>query len=290
VTWYRLDDKSAFHRKVLKAGNEAWGAHCRAGAVSSAEETDGRITLETCLAIAPLRVWTKLIGAGLVDRIEGSTDLQLHDFLDWNPSAEEVRSKREARAAAGHRGGIRSGQRRSKAEAIASPRPSNCLPVASPQNEPPSRPDPIRSDTISDTPPPQVLPGGAEPGSDRTGVAGRIRDELRKHTPFVDVANDELAVQLLAARTVERGLPEAWIPEAVGWAANRVAIESVTAAAGTPLKREVVLERLVAGIHGAETKRRSGGTPSPGSSNGRRQGAAVQPGDEAWTDGGGYRR
>ena len=49
MSWFRIDDKSAFHRKVLKAGNEAWGAICRAGAVSAGEGTDGRVTRETLL-------------------------------------------------------------------------------------------------------------------------------------------------------------------------------------------------------------------------------------------------
>src|SRR5258708_7482339 len=32
MSWFRVDDKSAFHAKVLAAGNGAWGAFCRMGA------------------------------------------------------------------------------------------------------------------------------------------------------------------------------------------------------------------------------------------------------------------
>lgn len=154
MTWFKIDDKSAFHRKVLRVGNEAWGAFCRAGAVSSSEGTDGRFTADTAAAIAPAKVWAKLIDAGLVDRIDGSTDLQIHDFLVYNPSASQVQAKRQARAIAGAIGGKRSGEARSNSEAngeaIASVVRSNCLPVASYISEPPSRPVPTQPEKRED--------------------------------------------------------------------------------------------------------------------------------------------
>lgn len=94
MSWFRIDDKSAFHRKVLKAGNEAWGAICRAGAVSAGEGTDGRVTRETLLAIAPMKVWQRAISAGLVEAVDDDL-FQLHDYLQWNESSSEI----EARAA-----------------------------------------------------------------------------------------------------------------------------------------------------------------------------------------------
>ncbi len=106
MSWFRVDDKSAFHRKVLAAGNEAWGAFCRAGAISSGEGTDGRVTVDTCRAIAPAKVWTRLIDVGLAERVDGSTDLQLHDYLEWNPSAAEVAAAVTAKRAAGKAGGL----------------------------------------------------------------------------------------------------------------------------------------------------------------------------------------
>lgn len=127
MSWFRVDDKAAFHRKVLRAGNEAFGAFCRAGSVSSGEGTDGRITVETCEAIAPKKVWDKLIAAGLAERIEGSTDLQLHDYLQWNPSAAEVEEAKEAKRKSGAKGGQAKAFNRSKGLASATCQPGEAL-------------------------------------------------------------------------------------------------------------------------------------------------------------------
>ena len=105
MAWFRLDDQGAFHAKVLAAGNEAYGAWCRAGQWSSGMGTEGRIPRATALAIAPMRVWKRLVDAkgtsacGLAE-IDGD-DFQIHDFLDWNPTIEEVDGRRSTRAEAG---------------------------------------------------------------------------------------------------------------------------------------------------------------------------------------------
>lgn len=126
VSWFRVDDKSAFHRKILRAGNECWGAFCRAGATSAGEGTDGRVTLDTCLAIAPARVWAKLVDAGLAERIEGSSDLLLHDYCEWNPTAAQVRASIESKRLAGSKGGIRKAEAASTRLAAATAAASAC--------------------------------------------------------------------------------------------------------------------------------------------------------------------
>ena len=127
MSWFRIDDKSAFHRKVLRAGNEAWGAFARAGAASSGEGTDGRVTLDTCLAIAPKKVWDKLVDSGLMERIEGSTDLLLHDYLEWNPSSAEVAASIDAKRRAGSMGGRSKATRHSNGLAAATAPASSSL-------------------------------------------------------------------------------------------------------------------------------------------------------------------
>lgn len=97
MTWFRLDDKGAFHAKVLAAGNEAYGAWCRAGQWSAERLTDGVIPLSAALAIGPKRLWTRLVAVGLIENKESST-LIIHDFLDYNPSAAEVLEERERKA------------------------------------------------------------------------------------------------------------------------------------------------------------------------------------------------
>src|SRR4051812_28233572 len=97
MTWYALDDQGAFHAKVLDAGNEAYGAWCRAGQWCSQQLTDGRFSRAVAVTIGPWRLWKKLIAVGLCEDM-GNGELQIHDFLDYNPSAEEVRAERARKA------------------------------------------------------------------------------------------------------------------------------------------------------------------------------------------------
>lgn len=152
MPWFRLDDQGAFHAKVVMAGNEAYGAWCRAGQWCSDHLTDGRIPIDIAHAIGPKRLWTRLIEAvppghtvGLLEAIEGG--YQIHDYLDINPSREQVLAEREKRSAAkaeaGRKGGIRSGESRrsrSKSEADAKQTRSNdeaSAEATSKQNEAP---------------------------------------------------------------------------------------------------------------------------------------------------------
>lgn len=108
MSWFRLDDKGAFHAKVTSAGNEAYGAWCRAGQLSCSLGSDGFIPFSTAKAIAPERVWRKLLSVGLLDPAEGG--YQIHDFAEYNPTSAEVIERRAeisaARAQAGRRGGL----------------------------------------------------------------------------------------------------------------------------------------------------------------------------------------
>ena len=103
MAWFKLDDQSAFHRKVLKAGNEAWGAFCRMGAQSSLEGLDGFVPHETAMQIVGTKdILARLSEANLVHGVEGG--YRLHDFLDYNPTAKEVAKLRKVRATAGRSG------------------------------------------------------------------------------------------------------------------------------------------------------------------------------------------
>ena len=193
MTWFKLDDKSAFHRKVVAAGNEAWGALCRAGAWSSGELTDGFIPDQVAALIARPRVWKLLESCGdsgskgLVERVENGW--QIHDFLCWNPSAESVKRQRETTAKR---------VERFRSNAVTQPvtnassntsRPTGCnaAPV-------PTRPDP---DPIQTQIPPTPLAGGALPvGSDsEAGKAAEPRTPKPRR-----------------AATVKAVLPPSWAP------------------------------------------------------------------------------
>jgi hypothetical protein len=143
MSWFRVDDKMAFHAKVVAAGNEAVGAWVRAGAWSCDQLTDGVIPKANALVIAPARVWRRLVEVRLV--VSRPDGFELHGFHDYNPSAAEVRAEREAKSEAKRRagaaGGRRSGEvRRSKNEADreAEPKQNEApipIPIPIPENE-----------------------------------------------------------------------------------------------------------------------------------------------------------
>lgn len=61
MTWFKIDDRSHHNPKVLAAGNEAWGAFCRAGAWSAENLTDGAVPSAVASIIAPKKIWKKLL-------------------------------------------------------------------------------------------------------------------------------------------------------------------------------------------------------------------------------------
>jgi hypothetical protein len=146
MTWFKVDDKSSFHRKIVDVGNEAWGAFCRAGAWSAEHLQNGRVPWSVALAIAPKPIWARLFSVRLCDPIDDA-EFQIHDYLDWNPSREEVLKVRELRAASGRAGGK---QRQAKRQAVAkqTPDPLPSKPQANAQTKinPVPVPVPIREE------------------------------------------------------------------------------------------------------------------------------------------------
>lgn len=166
MSWFRLEGRGAFHHKVLAAGNEAYGAWCRAGQHAAEYLTDGFIPGSVARQIEKSsKVWRRLVEARLIDEVEGG--YQIHDFLDWNPSSDQERAKRDAmrekRRENGRAGGKRSGEvRRGEANAKqtrstdeANVKQSASLPseANAKQNEPPSpspSPSPRERNTLSE--------------------------------------------------------------------------------------------------------------------------------------------
>lgn len=143
MSWFRLDDDGTFHPKVVRAGNDAYGAWCRAGQWCGKHSQNGKIPLAIAHMIAKKSVWEKLRSVGLLDPCEGD-QYEIHDFNRYNPTAEQAEQKRAARASAGAAGGQKSGDARrskgeAKREAIASAKPKH---VASPGGEAKTNPDP----------------------------------------------------------------------------------------------------------------------------------------------------
>jgi len=118
VTWFKVDDGFAFHPKVIEvamaAGNGPLGLWVRAGAWCSAQLTDGFVpdamitalmgTEEDAEALASALLWTRC-----------EAGWRFHDWDGCNPTRAGVIDRREKRAAAGRKGGLKSGQSRAKA-------------------------------------------------------------------------------------------------------------------------------------------------------------------------------
>ncbi len=123
MSWVRVDDKIAFHRKVVKVGNEAFGAWMRMTTWSADHLSDGVVPTAIAWVIVGHgreSVIEALLEAGLLER--SGDDFAVHDYHDHNPLAADVRAARdeasEAKRRAGAAGGRVSGAvRRSRNEA-----------------------------------------------------------------------------------------------------------------------------------------------------------------------------
>lgn len=94
MSWVRIDDRAWCHPKLVALSAPAVRLWVWALCWSAQHETDGLIKLAALSILGGTkRVAAELVSAGLWDiRDDG---WMVHDFLDWNPSAEERREKRE---------------------------------------------------------------------------------------------------------------------------------------------------------------------------------------------------
>jgi hypothetical protein len=225
MTWFKLDEKSTFHAKVIAAGNQAWGALCRAGTWCSEHGTDGLFTSDIALVIEPARkVWAKLESVGLIHATDRGWSI--HDFTVYNPTAQEVLEKREARAKSGSAGGRRSGEVRSnskqepsKNEAIASPVASPLLRQCSPAVEAKTNPDPdpdTDQSKIRDPEPSPVAPAHVRGRRRINPDAGESPKQMGEHARVI-AAFDERFLEARGERPV-------WTPRELG-AAKKLRIE-----------------------------------------------------------------
>lgn len=110
MSWFKVDDQSAFHAKVVAAGNAAWGALVRMGAHCANHGTDGLVSKDIAHVIGSSEEIARLLATGLLEQVEGG--YLIHDYLEWNISAEQARKLRNKRAKAGKAGGIKSAAKR----------------------------------------------------------------------------------------------------------------------------------------------------------------------------------
>jgi hypothetical protein len=110
VTWLRLDDQIHRHEKIAPLSDRAWRLHVTAMLECCARLTDGKIARDMPVTW-PAAPRGKALSKTIAElESKGLWELNdygwmVHDFLDWNPSAEQVRETRKVRASAGQKGG-----------------------------------------------------------------------------------------------------------------------------------------------------------------------------------------
>lgn len=122
MSWFRLDDQMPWHGKIALAGGDAAWLWVCAGCWIAGHDGNGMfpkaIVPQLSDRKSPMRLAERLVGCGLWE--DRGDEFFMHDYLDFNPSADEVAERRAQRAESGRIGGKRSGEsRRSRKEATA---------------------------------------------------------------------------------------------------------------------------------------------------------------------------
>ena len=100
MPWVKLDDRFPSHRKIALLSDRAFRLHVSAICWCAENLTDGRIAERELPLVAKVRgikaTAQQLEDAGLWDRIEGGWEI--HDYLDYNPSRDQVLAERKRNA------------------------------------------------------------------------------------------------------------------------------------------------------------------------------------------------
>lgn len=149
MSWIKLDDQWMDHPKIIRAGRDARDMWLASITWCAKHLTDGIFPAELLPALAVMagidvancqELARVLLEVCLWESHDGS--FRIHDYLEYNPSKEQVESNKRARTEAGRAGGL----------AKASKTPSKTL-AKSKQNSAPS-PYPIK-DKSADAPLPE---------------------------------------------------------------------------------------------------------------------------------------
>lgn len=128
MAWFKVDDNAAFHPKIVRAGNAAFGAWIRLGAYCAAQLTDGFIPEQVARMIATKRELDTLAICGLLR--DDSGGFLIHDYLEYQPSRDHVLAEREATRArvSRHRNGVGNGVTNTVGNTVGNTAPSHPIP------------------------------------------------------------------------------------------------------------------------------------------------------------------
>lgn len=165
--WVKIDDGAPEHRKLLEAGAvAAWLWVCGLAYCNRQKARDGFIPAAKVAALYPVcnakREADRLVAVGLWDVVEGG--YVVHDYHEFQPSAEAAEERRQKRSSAGKLGGIRSGTARSskqigskllqQSKQVASTIEANGSYTVEANANPVPDPDPVASTKQEDPPTP----------------------------------------------------------------------------------------------------------------------------------------
>ena len=101
--WFRVDDDLHSHPKTLAAGNAAMGAWVRIGSWCGKHGTGGSIPMSVARSlVGSSKALHTLVQVGLLN-VDGE-NYQLHDWEEYNATAEEAQALKIARSEAGKAG------------------------------------------------------------------------------------------------------------------------------------------------------------------------------------------
>lgn len=112
MPWVRFDDQFPIHRKVKGLSDAGYRLHSEAIFWCARNLTDGYVARDELRDVSgiakPERHLPELVRRGLwVDTDDG---WRIHDYLSYQPTRAETLELRAKKQAAGHKGGVRSGQ------------------------------------------------------------------------------------------------------------------------------------------------------------------------------------
>ena len=103
MPWFRLDDGFYDNPKVTRAGNAAIGLWVRCATWSARQLTDGHIPTNIVRTLGKPSEAAALTRSGLWT-LDGD-EYVMPDYLDYNPSANEVKQRRKTDSERRRRGG-----------------------------------------------------------------------------------------------------------------------------------------------------------------------------------------
>ena len=105
MSWFRIDDGFAFHRKAVDAGNSAVGLWVRAGSWSAGAAMGGYVPNAMVVALGTQAQAQALVTTGLW--VPAAGGFRFHEWDERNPTAREAKAAHRNQSLGGKLGNHR---------------------------------------------------------------------------------------------------------------------------------------------------------------------------------------